>query len=177
MVWLRTSRLRRIVVQAACAAQMIQPHRLMSRAFVNYAHPSWNTNRPVECWYYNDSAAVSKFVPLKDLQNEISSASLDKELTAGAKAELHSTQIKPISRWFLFSSRDEATSAVLLKEFEIIIPPRNVGVQSRARVDFILGSTRRTDHLLLSVQDLRLQEHERDGDYGDVDDITWIQVS
>jgi hypothetical protein len=170
--------IRRIVAQAAPrTAQTVQSqsHRLTHRALVNYAHPSWNANRPVECWYYNDSAAVSKFVPLKDLQKEISGATV--EAIAASNVEFQGTQIAPISRWFLFSGRDETTAAVLLKEFEITIPPRNVGAQSRAKVDFILGSTRRTDHLLLRVHDLRLQEHDLDGEEGDVDDVTWIQVS
>ena len=51
-----------------------------------------------------------------------------------------------------------------------------VSAHSRAKAEFIVGAERCSDHLQVSVQDLRLMENADDGVDGHVDDVTWIQV-
>lgn len=139
-------------------------------ASVHYHHPSWKSNRPVEYWCYDNEEAVSKLIPLKDLKSEISEGVLEKKFSSQGG-------LNNLNRWLLFSGRDDATATAVLEAFNVSLPARNVDVSQRAKVDYVLGTTRSTDHLLLRVQDLRLQQHEHDGDDGDVDDIAWLQVS
>lgn len=155
--------------------RIARPNVLFS-ASVHYAHPSWKSNRPVEYWIYNNDTAVSKLVSLKDLKIELVEGALEKEFETLSACSTKTANGPAFSRWFLFSGRDEVTSKAILEAFNINVPSRSGNVSSRAKVDFIMGKTRSTDHLLLRVHDLRLQQHDHDGDEGDVDDIAWLQV-
>jgi hypothetical protein len=149
---------------------------LLFSASVHYAHPSWKYNRPVEFWCYNKGAADFKLVSLKDLKSELIEGTFEKEFQALSGSDINVNDGPGFSRWFLFPDRDDATAKAILQAFSISLPSRNVDLSSRAKAEFIMGTTRSTDHLLLRVHDLRLQEHENDGDDGEVDDIAWLQV-
>jgi hypothetical protein len=142
-----------------------------------FPHPSWPQNMPVECWHFNDKAAVSKFVPLQEFESELSSGNLDKELIEkSASSQIHAgmNQIQRISKWYLFPRRDEVTARVLKQCFNLH-DIRIANPLTRAKVEFVPGTTRRGDHMLVGVHDYRLQEHESDGVEGFIDDISWVQ--
>jgi hypothetical protein len=171
-----------------CWIANLQHYRSKSRAIglrslsgLCFPHPSWNTHRPVEYWCYNSRAAISRYVPLKDIVNELKSwKSVENELLAKCEASQTGSQShvsKAINRWLIFPGRDEETAAALSAAFEMDSPDfHTASTVSRAKVEFIVGATRGGDHLRVSVQDLRLQENDDDGVEGHVDDVTWIQV-
>ena len=155
--------------------------RQVRRNMASFAfhHPSWRSNRPVEYWCYNGENAVSKLIALKDLKDE--GGALESELLndlqkRGSAVHQFSLKNKEVSRWYLFPERDEDTIAVLSDIFGVTIHARQNKTVSREQVDFILGPTREQDHLILCVNDLRLQENDGDGVHGDVDDVAWLQA-
>ena len=151
-------------------------------ASIHYHHPSWKKNRPVEFWCYTEEVAASKLILLKDLKLELMAGSLDAKVLSDMRCTETSEQNNAnknrfnVSRWFLFPGRDEATMSAISKAFEIEISARNFNKVSRSKVEFVMGSTRNKDYLMLCVHDLRLQQHESDGEDGDVDDVAWLQV-
>jgi hypothetical protein len=143
------------------------------RSVHKYAHPSWPQNLPVECWHFSDKAAVSKLVPLQEFEAELNSGNMEKELTVECGEQLENLNNR-VSKWYLFSRRDEVTARVLKQCFNLH-DTRISNPLTRAKVEFVSGATRRGDHLLVGVHDYRLQENERDGVEGYIDDISWVQ--
>jgi hypothetical protein len=147
------------------------------RSVHKYAHPSWPQNLPVECWHFSDKAAVSKLVPLQEFEAELNSGNMEKELIAESgesQTEFEDLYKNKVSKWYLFSRRDEVTARVLKQCFNLH-DTRISNPLTRAKVEFVSGATRRGDHLLVGVHDYRLQENERDGVEGYIDDISWVQ--
>ena len=148
---------------------------------LTFSHPSWNANRPVEYWCYNSDHAACKFIQLKDIVEEIHSLkTVEAQLISesGTARSCPSSVSPPkINKWLVFPGRDEATAAVLSNAFQMhTLDLHGVSAHSRAKAEFIVGAERCSDHLQVSVQDLRLMENADDGVDGHVDDVTWIQV-
>ena len=131
---------------------------------------------PVECWHFNDKAAVSKFVPLQEFESELHSGNLERELLEKcSSSHIQDSVANSGSRWFLFSRRDEVTARVLKQCFNLH-DIRIANPLTRAKVEFVSGTTRKGDHMLVGVHDYRLQENESDGvEDGVIDDISWVQ--
>jgi hypothetical protein len=159
--------IRSVVEQRKCTENRRSVHK--------YAHPSWPQNLPVECWHFSDNAAVSKLVPLQEFEAELNSGNMEKELIAERGEQTESDPNRnSVSKWYLFSRRDEVTARVLKQCFNLH-DTRISNPLTRAKVEFVSGATRRGDHLLVGVHDYRLQENERDGVEGYIDDISWVQ--
>jgi hypothetical protein len=128
---------------------------------------------PVECWHFNDAAAVCKFVSLDEFESELASRGLERELAekSGNFSELDTS--KSITKWYLFPRRDDASASVLLRCFELndVVTSKSI---SAPKVEFVAGANRVRDHLLVSVQDYRLEENSPDRMDGYIDDIRWI---